>query len=67
MGLSPQMMSLAGDVNAVSGGSPEKGAEVNAAMDLVDVNAFRLAKRGIDGITDAIVGTRPFKTSPGGR
>tara|TARA_Y100000588_G_scaffold63276_1_gene62750 strand:+ start:779 stop:982 length:204 start_codon:yes stop_codon:yes gene_type:complete len=61
MGLSPTMMGLAGDVNSVSGGSPEKGAEINAPLDFVDVNAFRLARKGLNALTDALTGTKAFE------
>ncbi|MBV6631654.1 MAG: hypothetical protein KI792_01330 [Alphaproteobacteria bacterium] len=64
-GLPPGLQGLAGDINAASGGSSDKGAEINAASDLVDVNAWRGVKRLMGSISSALGGdSDPLGPSP---
>lgn len=68
MGLPPGLQGLAGDINAASGGSTEKGAEINAGADLVDVNAWRGLKKLIGSVTSAMgADSDPLGPSPMGR
>ncbi|MEM6903899.1 MAG: hypothetical protein AAF556_11740 [Pseudomonadota bacterium] len=61
MGMPDGLKGLAGDISAASGGTPQDGAEINASIDLVDVKAWQLAKKGINAITDAVTGTKAFE------
>ena len=64
-GLSRTMVNLAQDVDNVSGGTPEKGADINAPVDLVDANAVGLFRKGLNALTDATVGQTAFRPPPG--
>lgn len=47
-----------------SGGTPESGADINAPIDLVDLNTTNVFKRGLNALADAAGAAPVFKVPP---